>query len=174
MALHDCQHTFENLASTVLPQYMDKMREAMFCAEPLSRFAEKGVGVKTLLKRRALAEDFPGCYVMLEAEKPLYVGISRSVIGRLRQHVTDTTHYGASLAYRIAASMHREDLDLPKTRSERMMDPRFASSFAAAQERLRATTVAYLEIGNPLELYVFEAYCALELDTGQFNSFETH
>lgn len=92
----------------------------------------------------------------------------------LIQHVKDKTLYGASLAYRMAATMHIEDLELPTKRADRMKDPRFSLSFAKAQERLRATSVAYMEIENPFELYVFEAYCAAELKTEQFNSFETH
>jgi len=37
---------------------------------------------------------------------------------------------------------------------------------------------AFVEIANPLELYLFEAYCAMELstgsDTGAWNTFLTH
>ena len=39
---------------------------------------------------------------------------------------------------------------------------------------LRSLNVAFIEIGNPLELYLFEAYCAMELDTSEWNTFETH
>ncbi len=55
-----------------------------------------------------------------------------------------------------------------------MQDPLFGSSFAEAQSYLRSLQVAFVAIENPLELYVFEPYCALELDTHQWNSFETH
>lgn len=174
MPLHDCRHTFNELATTVLPDHMERMKAAITSAEPMAEFAKKGVGVKSLLRNRRISEDFAGCYIFLDAGVPFYVGISRSVIGRLRQHVTDKTHFGASLAYRIAASTHGDDPELPQTRSERMKYDRFKVSFETAQVRLKAASVAYLPIANPLELYVFEAYCALELDTGQFNSFETH
>ena len=60
------------------------------------------------------------------------------------------------------------------TRSRAMQDPSFGTSFAEAQAYLRSLKVAMIDIGNPLELYVFEAYCAIELDTHQWNSFETH
>lgn len=55
-----------------------------------------------------------------------------------------------------------------------MQDPLFGMSFAEAQAYLRSLQVAAIAIENPLELYVFEPYCALELDTHQWNSFETH
>ena len=38
--------------------------------------------------------------------------------------------------------------------------------------------MAFVEIANPLELYLFEPYCAMELltgfDTGGWNTFLTH
>jgi hypothetical protein len=59
-------------------------------------------------------------------------------------------------------------------RSQALQDALFGTSFAEAQEYLRSLTVAYVEIPNPLELYTFEPYCAIALDTHQWNSFETH
>ncbi|MEA9565528.1 hypothetical protein [Xanthomonas sp. WHRI 8932A] len=126
------------------------------------------------MKELNIPQDFSGCYVLLEAGTPIYVGISRSVIGRLRQHVFGKTHFDASLAFRVAISRHAGTTIAKLTRSEAMQDPLFGTSFAEAQAYLRTLQVAFITIENPLELYVFEPYCALELDTHQWNSFETH
>jgi hypothetical protein len=59
-----------------------------------------------------------------------------------------------------------------------MKNPEFRAAFEAAKKRLKSFSVAFVEIDNPLELYVFEAYCAMELDTGfdasGWNTFVTH
>ncbi|MDQ8020939.1 MAG: hypothetical protein REI94_03815 [Moraxellaceae bacterium] len=137
-------------------------------------FARPGVGPGTLLKEFGIPRDFSGCYVLLESQAAIYVGISRSVVGRLRQHVFGKTHFDASLAFRIAMARHPDKAVANLTRSEAMQDPLFGTSFVEAQAYLRSLQVAAISIENPLELYVFEAYCALELDTHQWNSFETH
>ena len=174
MPLHDCPHSFHDLAATVLPAQMAKMRRAL--AEPLdmSLFAQPGIGTGTLVKQLGVGRDFSGCYVLLEAAVPIYVGISRGVIGRLRQHVFGKTHLDASLAFRIAMARHPDRAIANFTRSGAMQDPLFGTSFAEAQAYLRSLNVAMIAIENPLELYVFEPYCAIELDTHQWNSFETH
>jgi len=78
------------------------------------------------------------------------------------------------LAYRVAHSHHPHG----KTAAEGMKDAGFRARFEEARSRLRDLHVAFVEIENPLELYVFEAYCALELDTGfeagGWNTFDTH
>jgi hypothetical protein len=137
-------------------------------------FAKPRVGVKNLLCEFGLPQDFSGCYVLIENGSPIYVGISRGVIGRLRQHVYGKTHFDASLAFRIAIQRHPDQTIANLTRSEAMDDPLFGTSFAEAQTYLRSLQVVAVAIENPLELYVFEPYCAIELDTHQWNSFETH
>jgi len=174
MPLHDCVHTFKELSATVLPAYMERMKAAL--ADPLNMqaFARPGMGSRALLKEFELAQDFSGCYVMQDQGTPVYVGISRCVIARLRQHVFGKTHYDASLAFRVATTRHPNQTIAMRTRSKAMSDPLFAVSFNEAQQYLRSLQVAYIAIENPLEQYVFEPYCALELDTHQWNSFRTH
>jgi len=174
MPLHDCRHTFGELAATVLPQHMTHLRSAMKDSRPMEAFARVGVGVKNLLREFGLPRDFAGCYVLIDNGLPTYVGISRGVIGRLRQHVFGKTHFDASLAFRIALKSHPDRTIESLTRSEAMDDPLFGTSFSEAQTYLRSLHVAFVAIENPLELYVFEPYCAIELDTHQWNSFETH
>jgi len=55
-----------------------------------------------------------------------------------------------------------------------MEDPEFRREFDRARDMIRAFDVAYIEIDNALVLYVFEPYAALELGTGEWNTFETH
>lgn len=174
MALHDCAHTFEELAATVLPAHMVRMQSALAVPRQMEAFAHPGVGVKALLKEFELPQDFSGCYILQENGTPIYVGISRGVIGRLRQHVFGKTHLDASLAFRIAMKKHPDETIAKLTRSNAMLDPLFGTSFAEAQAYLRSLQVACIAIENPLELYVFEPYCALKLDTHQWNSFKTH
>lgn len=170
MAIDDCQYTFAQLLAEVLPGYMAKLRHRMENATPMSEFAVRGVGVATLLRQFNRTADFQGCYVLFEVIRPIYVGISQTVLQRLRQHVRGTTHFDASLAYRIASARHPHNM----TRSGAMADEHFQEHFAAAQDYLRGLNVAFIEIKNPLELYLFEAYCAMELDTSEWNTFETH
>ena len=170
MPIDNCQHSFADLASQVLPAYMAQLQVAIAKPNQLVQFAQPGVAGKTLTKQLGLSSDFSGCYVLIEQGRPFYVGISRSVIKRLRQHVTDKTHYGASLAYKMASKTVGHQL----TRDEAMKDPKVADAFECAQQRLIAADVAFIRIDNPLELYLFDAYCAMQLDTDDWNTFRTH
>ncbi|HKV05367.1 MAG TPA: hypothetical protein VJO53_09710 [Candidatus Acidoferrales bacterium] len=170
MPIDGCKNTFAELALTVLPKNMQEIRRAMEDPWPLAKFCERGVGVKTIARQLNRTDDFSGCYVLLHHAKPFYVGISRGVVGRLRQHGTGTTHFDASLAYRIA----RERVTHKMTREAAMKDPVFRRAFEEAQQLLTRCTVAFIEIPNALELYLFEAYCAMELDTSRWNTFQTH
>ncbi|MFJ2319839.1 hypothetical protein [Pseudomonas sp. NPDC087817] len=174
MPLHECPHTFEALATTVLPGHMCRMKSALADPREMEAFSVPRVGTKSLLKQFDLAHDFSGCYVLIDNGVPIYVGISRSVVSRLRQHVFGKTHFDASLAFRIAMAKHPDRTISKLTRAKAMDDALFGTSFIEAQSYLKTLQVAAIAIENALELYVFEPYCALALDTHQWNSFETH
>lgn len=163
-----CQRKFIDLALEEFPRNMNVLMNAP--REAMNEFCIQGRGVAALLSARNLEKDFSGCYVLFEAGRAVYVGISRKVISRLRQHVLGTTHYDASLAYRMAA---REML-LEGTRDEAMTNETFVQTFRNSQKYLRSLMCAYVAIENPLELYLFEAFCAMELDTHEWNTFLTH
>ena len=170
MPIDLCEHTFNELAATVLPKHMDTLRSAFDSPLPMSLFCQPGVGVRSILSILKRSEDFSGCYVLLEDEKPFYVGISRTVVHRLRLHVTGDTHFNASLAYGMAANKSPHKM----TRDAAMADPEFRKHFDSARTLLQSSSVAFIEIDNPLELYLFEAYCAMELNTCEWNTFRTH
>lgn len=170
MNVDDCPHTFDDLATRVLPKYMDQLRRAFTSPWPASEFAAPNVGPRSLARRFGLGSDFSGCYSLLEGGKPIYVGISRGVLGRVRQHVFGRSHFDASLAYRMA----QHGLPTKGRRSANMMNADFRRVFNEAQQYLRSLSVAVLQIDNPLELYLFEAYAAMEVKTSRWNSFRTH
>jgi hypothetical protein len=165
-----CPSTFTELATVVLPGYMVRLRAAMRRPHSLTEFCVSGDGVKTILRRLGRTNDFSGCYVLTRRGKPFYVGISRSIVARLRQHGIGKTHFDASLAYRMACKKAPHKM----TRNEAMKNPGFQKQFQEAQRQLHGSSVAFIEIVNPLELYVFEAYCAIELNTSKWNTFRTH
>jgi hypothetical protein len=170
MVIDNCQFTFNQLASDIMPNHMERMRKAMLNPHPMALFGTQGLGPKGILNHLGLAEDFTGCYVFLEKEVPIYVGISRSVIQRLIQHVKGHSHYDATLAYRIASDNSAHGLQ----RDTAMNDPEFQNEFNRVKEHLKSLNVAFIEIENDLELYLFEVYCAMDLKTEKWNSFRTH
>lgn len=170
MSVDNCPHSFATLANIVMPRYLAELRKAMTKPHKAAEFSKKGVGPVTIAKSVGLVADFSGCYVMLDCSKPIYVGISRSVLSRLRQHVTGKSHFDASLVYAVA----QRRLPTKGHRSKVMENAEFQAAFSAAQAYLRGLDVAFIEIQNPLELYVFEAYAAMELDTCDWNTFRTH
>jgi hypothetical protein len=170
MYIDKCPHSFAQLASTVLPAYMKQLRSALQEPLPASLFTVPGEGPVSIAKSLARESDFSGCYVLIENGKPIYVGISRSVLARLRQHFIGKTHFDASLVYAIA----QRRLPTRGKRSAVMNTPDFKKVFASAQSYLRSVHVSFVQIENPLELYLFEAFAAIELGTHEWNTFRTH
>ena len=174
MPVDDCKHTFDELSREVLPGLLKQLRTLMRRPMPMSKFAQPSVGVATLLKGFNLKSDPRACYVLIDKGRPIYVGISKSVIKRLMEHVRGRDHFTATLAYRIAATKYAHG----KTASEAIKDTEFYGRFAEQRDYLRGLDVAFIEIPNPLVLHLFEAYCAMELDPGTavggWNTFKTH
>jgi len=170
MPIDDCKHTFAEMADRVLPLYMERMRLALVSPHPSSSFCTKGCGLRGVLSKLGRAEDLSGCYVLVHGGIPYYVGISRKVVSRLRQHLTGSSDSNATLAYLMATEESGHDM----SRKEAMKNPSFLQRFREAQQLLRNCSVAFVEISNPLELHLFEAYCAMELDTCKWNTFRTH
>jgi len=164
-----CPYSFQELANQRLPADMRRLREAMKSALPLSRFATPGMGPKAILQELNLSADFPGCYVFLEQGQPIYVGISQGVIRRILDHVKGRDHYTATLAYNMAF----KDYPHQMTRKEAMRRKDFMAAFDQAKKSLAACDVAFIQIDDVVELYLFEVYAAMELDT-KWNSFRTH
>jgi hypothetical protein len=166
-----CPHSFANLAATVLPCHLERLHDARQHPWPASVFSQPGYGVASIAKELSLDGDFSGCYVLQEGTTPIYVGISRGVLNRLRQHLLGKDHFSASLAYAMAKKDHQPT---EKTRKLVMGAKGFPDAFEKSQAYLRSLSIGAVEIMNPLELYVFEAYAAMSLGTAEWNTFRTH
>jgi hypothetical protein len=171
MYIDDCRHKFTDLAATVLPMYFGRLECSIKHPWPASIFSQQRCGVSSVAATLGLPSDFSGCYVLLDGNQPIYVGISRNVIVRLRQHLLGKDHYAASLAYAMAK---KRSGATSGTRKNRMSDTDFSAAFQESQMYLRSLSVGIIEIENPLELYVFEAYTAMALGTAEWNTFRTH
>ncbi len=53
-------------------------------------------------KKRKIENDYEGLYIFIDGSEPVYVGITRSIVNRLRSHSNGTTTATATLAYLIA------------------------------------------------------------------------
>jgi hypothetical protein len=169
-SIDDCNNSFSVLATDILPVHFARLKENIKSPFPASWIRESGVGQSILLQRLGRNKDFPGCYVFIEQGNPLYVGISRGVIGRLFQHLTSNNHFSGSLAYYIAKRQN----DPGGTREQNMTNVTFRALFNDSQKRLEHCSIATVEIYNAVELHLFEVYAAMELGTGEFNTFRTH
>lgn len=170
MPIDNCVHTFEELTASVLPNHFISLEAAIKSSIAASAFVGPKSATKEILCRLNRSTDFPGCYVFIDGEKPVYVGISRSVIKRLVQHLNVDTHNTATLVYRMAS----EDYPHQLRRDQAMKDEQFKEVFLLAQKRLRQMKVAFIEINNDVELYLFEVYASMKLDTDTWNTFRTH
>ncbi len=169
MPIDNCPHSFQELAQRVLPEHLRRLEAAVSASVLLGDFGATRTPPPKLLPDGADSRDFPGCYVLIDG-RPIYVGISRHVPKRLKQHVTGRTHFDASLAYRMAKHLMPHQM----TRGDAMSDPAFRKHFEERRAYLKGIRVAAIQIENPLELYLFEAFAALHFDTSQWNTFRTH
>ena len=118
----------------------------------------------------------PGIYLFSEARRPIYVGQSRNLRNRLRQHTWEKSRENAaSFAFNIAKrEASKAGIDITPWRSVLEADPDFVPYFASARASVAAMSVQFIELADPVVRTLFEVYVALALGLHEFNSFETH
>lgn len=60
------------------------------------------------------------------------------------------------------------------SRSKNMQNEDFLHHFNMSKEHIQQSDFSFVKIENDLVMYLFEAYCAMELDTCMWNTFRTH
>lgn len=165
--------TFEEIAKA-LPELLEQLKATQRRFELKNHF-EKGCGEKTAFKSLKTANHLPsqienstlpGIYLLYYDDTPFYVGISRNVLSRLKQHVAGKSHYPASLAYKLAKD---QIPDFTGRRSEM----EFSAINKAQNYMLKQCKASVLPIYNAEQLYLLELYTAMQLKT-PYNTFETH
>lgn len=170
MPIDNCIHSFETLAKEILPKHFESLKISIANPINASNFLGYKSATKSTLSKLGKDIDFPGCYVFIDGERPIYVGISRSVVKRLTQHLNHDSHLSASLVYKMATDSYPHEMK----RDQAMKDDQFREVFFHNQMRLREMKVAFVEIQNDLELYLFEVYSSMKFDTDTWNTFRTH
>jgi len=112
-------------------------------------------------------KEFKGIYIFIDNETPVYVGISRSVFRRLKQHGWGKTHNQCTFAYNLA----KYELHGKEFKKERKEFPE--ETLESAREIVRSYKVALFHVENDFDLYFLEVAVAGLLKT-KWNSFRTH
>ncbi|MDP3244250.1 MAG: hypothetical protein Q8M83_01185 [bacterium] len=115
--------------------------------------------------------DFKGLYIFMHDKTPIYVGISKGVIGRTLQHVKGHSHNTSTLAYNIGLVRYEIMKGEKYIGGRKEFD--FKADVTPAKDFLIKQKIAFLPIDNDEELYLFEIYCAMQLQCW-LNKFETH
>ncbi len=114
--------------------------------------------------------EFKGLYVFgneLDGKvTPVYIGISRTVFRRLRQHGFGKLHNHCTLAYLMA----KNENDALERKTAHIKNN---EELESNKEKLRAFKVALIPIENNYELYFLEVAIAGLLKI-KWNSFKTH
>jgi hypothetical protein len=170
MVVDGYRRSFAYLTRTELPRLLRKLKAASRKPVRGQLLVGQGNGVSAILRAMGRKEVFSGAYLFLRNGKPIYVGISRNVAARLRSHLRGRSHFDASLAFMMA----KGKTGMKGKRADLMKKSIFIRAFRDAQWTLVGCRVAVIEIPNPLVLYAFEVYAAMQLDTGEWNTFRTH
>lgn len=116
-------------------------------------------------------------YLFSERDRHLYVGRTRQLRSRLRQHsIPAAGHNQAVFAFRLAREATGRTEAAYTTAGSRVAltkDPDFAAAFDQAKARVREMDVRLVEEPDPLRQALLEIYAAVVLQT-PYNDFETH
>ncbi len=122
-------------------------------------------------KKGKIKKDFKGVYVFLHDDMPIYVGISKGVIGRIFQHLKGHNHNTSTLAYNIG--LIRYSIINGEDYSGGRKEFNFKAEVEPIKQFLIKQKLAFIPIENDEELYLFEVFVAMHLQCW-LNKFETH
>ena len=122
-------------------------------------------------KEGAQKNDIRGLYIFIFNSTPFYVGISKSVVSRISQHLKGKSHYTSTLAFKIGLIIYKYQNKKPYGEHRRKFD--FKTYVEPAKNFLMKQKISLLHIQNIEELALFEIYCSMKLGTW-LNDFETH
>jgi predicted GIY-YIG superfamily endonuclease len=126
-----------------------------------------------------LPKDAPSecIYLFSENDRHLYVGRTRNLRQRLRQHsIPASQHNQAVFAFRLAREKTGRMVaaySVEESRAALTRNDSFAAAFTDAKKRVRSMQVRYVKETDPLRQALLEIYVAVVLQT-PYNDFNTH
>jgi len=112
-----------------------------------------------------------GLYILYNKSEPVYVGISGTMIRRMKQHFFGKNHNESSLGYRMALEKYLEK-NKKKYEGHRKRFP-YEDYREEIQETMKEWEIAFIPETDNYKLYFKEIAYACILKT-YWNSFETH
>jgi len=131
------------------------------------------------LKMSALPPRLPEkcIYVLSEKKNYLYVGRTRRLRQRLRQHsVAGAQHNQAVFAFKLAREATGRLAAAYSSKGSRKAmcaEPAFAKAFKDAKARVRNMDLRFVEEPDPTRQALLEIYASVVLRT-KYNDFDTH
>lgn len=122
--------------------------------------------------------NFPtsgGCYVLIERNKNLYVGIAKNIRRRMRNHISGRPEQSA-FALKLArkAASRKPTYKKKGGIKELMKDSIFSTAMKQTTSRVKGMSARFVVIDDDVALrYLFEFYAAVTLKA-PYNDFNTH
>jgi predicted GIY-YIG superfamily endonuclease len=116
-------------------------------------------------------------YLFSEGANHLYVGRTRRLRQRLREHsVAGALHNQAVFAFRLAREITGQTIATYSVKGSRKalsLEGPFADAFTLCKTRVRNMDLRFIEEIDPLRQALLEIYVAVVLGT-KYNDFDTH
>lgn len=116
-------------------------------------------------------------YLFSEGKNHLYVGRTRRLRNRLRQHsIAGAQHNQAVFAFKLAREATGQMIATYSAQGSRKAlsaDPSFDTAFSQAKNRVRNMDLRFVEETDPLRQALLEIYASVVLGT-KYNDFDTH
>ena len=116
--------------------------------------------------------DFSGIYVFYNNDEPVYVGISGTIIRRLKYHLFGKKDNESSFVYLLAKEKYKNDTG-KKHNGKRKEFPFTDYKDEIQNDMKRNWSIKYCAIDNGYELAFIEIYVACVLKS-KWNTFKTH
>lgn len=121
-------------------------------------------------RERKTNDEISGLYIFYKNNKACYIGISNTIIRRIKQHMCGKTHFESTLAYNIVTVNIKSKES--KTREEIYRENE--KLIREIQREMRDEwSIKIIPETGPYERHFFEVYLATRMQT-HWNCFDTH
>lgn len=110
-------------------------------------------------------KDISGVYVLFDKDIPVYVGISKQIVKRIKQHMKGKRHNESTVAYIIYSKRFPHTAERAKSQYDRYR--------LEIQKEMLLWGVKIILEDDPYAMDFLEKYFAIKLQT-KWNTFSTH